>query len=55
MLKYSFLFLVLLSALGLHAQQLTLEDLLVKRTYSQKSVTGLASMNDGLHFTTLEN
>ncbi|HWS01352.1 MAG TPA: DPP IV N-terminal domain-containing protein, partial [Prolixibacteraceae bacterium] len=55
MLKYSFLFLVLLSALGLHAQQLTLEDLLIKRTYSQKSVTGLASMNDGLHFTTLEN
>ncbi len=53
--KYCLLLLVLLATLGLHAQQLTLEDVVVKRTYAQKSVNGLASLNDGLNYTTLEN
>jgi dipeptidyl-peptidase-4 len=47
--------LVLLAAFGLQAQQLTLEDVVIKRAYSQKSVIGLASMNDGLNYTALEN
>ncbi len=50
-----FLMLVLLAAFGLQAQQLTLEDVVIKRAYSQKSVIGLASMNDGLNYTALEN
>ena len=53
--KYSFLFLVLLATLDLHAQQLTLEDVLQKRAYTQKTVSGLASLNDGINFTILEN
>ncbi|MCL6102107.1 MAG: S9 family peptidase [Bacteroidetes bacterium] len=53
--RYCLLLLVLLATLGLHAQQLTLEDVVVKRTYAQKSVNGLASLNDGLNYTTLEN
>jgi len=47
--------LVLLATLGLSAQQLTLEDVVIKKTYGQKSVNGLASLNDGLNYTTLEN
>jgi dipeptidyl-peptidase-4 len=46
---------LLLATLGLHAQQLTLEDVVIKRAYSQKSVIGLASANDGLNYTALEN
>lgn len=53
--RYFLLFLVFSLALGLQAQQLTLEDVVVKRTYGQKSVYGLASLNDGLNYTTLEN
>ncbi len=53
--KYSFLFLILLATLGMQAQQLTLEDVVLKRTYGQKAVYGLASLNDGLNYTTLEN
>jgi dipeptidyl-peptidase 4 len=52
--KYSLLFFVLLTTLGLYAQQLTLEDVVIKRSYGQKSVFGLASLNDGLNYTTLE-
>ena len=53
--KYLLLLLVLLATLGLQAQKLTLEDVVIKRTYGQKSVNGLASLNDGLNYTTLEN
>jgi len=31
-----------------------MEDLMLNRTFSQKSVYGLRSMNDGIHYTTLE-
>jgi dipeptidyl-peptidase-4 len=53
--RYCLLLLVLLVTLGLCAQQLTLEDVVIKRIYAQKSVNGLASLNDGLNYTTLEN
>ena len=39
----------------LQAQQITLEDLFTKRSFIQSAVTGLASTNDGLNYTTLEN
>jgi hypothetical protein len=53
--KYVLLFLILLAFLGLQAQKLTLEDVVIKRAYAQKSVIGLASLNDGLNYTALEN
>ena len=53
--KVSLLFLVLVIALGLRGQKLTIEDVVIKRLYGQKSVAGLASLNDGLNYTTLEN
>ncbi len=53
--KYSFLLLVFLATHALHAQKLTLDDVVIKRTYGQKAVYGLASLNDGLNYTTLEN
>ena len=37
------------------AQQITLEDLFVKRRFHESTVTGLASTKDGLSYTTLEN
>ncbi len=56
MLKsYSLLLLVLVATLDLQAQRLTIEDVVIKRIYGQKTVNGLASMNDGLNYTTLEN
>ncbi len=36
-------------------QKITLEDLIVRNTFRQESVQGLRSMNDGLHYTTLED
>jgi dipeptidyl-peptidase-4 len=36
-------------------KDVTLEDLWKKYTFSQESVSGLRSMNDGLHYTILEN
>jgi len=53
--RYSLFLLVLLASLGLRAQQLTLDDVVLRRTYGQKAVYGLASLNDGLNYTTLEN
>ena len=52
--KYCLLLVILLAGTGLLAQKLTIEDVVIKRTYGQKYVTGLASLNDGLHYTTLE-
>lgn len=43
----------LLANAGL-AQELTLEDIWLNGTYQQKSVHGLRSMVDGLHYTTLD-
>ena len=48
--RYCLLFLVLLATFGLSAQQLTLEDVVIKKNYAQKSVNGLASLNDGLNY-----
>ena len=45
-------------ALSLQAQEkqkITLEDILVKGTFRAQTVTGLRSMKDGEHYTTLEN
>ena len=52
--KYCLLLVILLAGTGLLAQKLTIEDVVIKRTYGQKYVTGLASLNDGLYYTTLE-
>ena len=35
-------------------KQITLEDIFVKRTFSSKGVWGVNSMNDGIHYTTLQ-
>ena len=53
--KYCLLLLILLATLSLSAQQLSLEDVVIKKAYAQKSVYGLASLNDGMNYTTLEN
>jgi len=39
----------------LKAQQITLKDLFVTRSFQQSTVNGLASTKDGLNYTTLEN
>ena len=36
-------------------QKITLDDILVKGTFRAQTVTGLRSMKDGEHYTTLEN
>lgn len=55
MLKRTGLLIMLLgSILALQAQKLTLEDVVLRRAYAPKDVSGLASMNDGLHYTALE-
>ncbi|NQV53867.1 MAG: DPP IV N-terminal domain-containing protein [Flavobacteriales bacterium] len=40
--------------LSLSAQDITLEDIWKKGTFKQRSVYGLSSMNDGIHYTTLD-
>ncbi len=37
------------------SQKITLEDIFVKGTFRAQSVYGLRSMNDGTHYTTMEN
>lgn len=58
-MKHFFVLLVALSVLyGVHAQsvkQLSLEDFVVKYTFQQETVSGIRSMNDGLHFTMLKD
>jgi len=53
------LLLVLLATFSLNAvpqqKKITLEDIYLKREFTERSVRGLRSMNDGEHFTTLEN
>lgn len=36
-------------------KKIELEDIFIKGTFSEKTISGLRSMNDGLHYTTLEN
>jgi dipeptidyl-peptidase-4 len=58
MKKFSVLVFAVLTVFAIHAQtagKMTLEDILVKGTFQAKTVSGLRSMNDGLHYTTLEN
>ena len=52
---FSVLFLISACYATLQAQQITLEDLFVTRSFQQSKVDGLASTNDGLNYTTLEN
>ena len=49
------LFLISACYSTLQAQQITLEDLFVKRSFKESAFTGLASTKDGLSYTTLEN
>ncbi len=52
-LVFIFLIVLVYSATA-QTQKITLEDILVKGTFHAKSVDGLRSMNDGIHYTTLE-
>lgn len=36
-------------------KKIELEDIFTKGTFTEKTISGLRSMNDGLHYTTLEN
>lgn len=58
MKRLVFLVLAAIIAMGATAQnnqRITLEDLFVKGTFRASSVYGLRSMNDGIHYTTMEN
>ncbi len=56
MQKLIYILALLIMPLALHAQKKTvsLEDITSLGTFSAKSVHGLTSMNDGVHYTTLE-
>lgn len=43
------------TAFAQSTQKITLEDIFVKETFRAQTVSGLRSMNDGEHYTTLEN
>jgi len=45
---------VVVSAIAQEKKQLTLDDFVVKKTFSQQRVEGINSMNDGLHFSSLK-
>jgi len=51
----SVLFLISAFCTTLEAQKITLEDIFVTRSFQQSKVDGVASANDGLNYTTLEN
>lgn len=53
--RFNLLAIILLTAVALYGQKLTLEDVVLKRSYAHKGVPGLASMKDGLSYTLLEN
>ena len=53
-LKNIFTTALLALTLSLSAQDITLEDIWKKGTFRQRSVYGLSSMNDGIHYTTLD-
>ncbi|MDD4142094.1 MAG: S9 family peptidase [Bacteroidales bacterium] len=54
--KKLILFLIILLPVSLFSQdkKLTLEDFFVNYTFRQKSIYGIRSMNDGIHYTTLD-
>lgn len=57
MKKYCFLITAIALAISLHAKEtreITLEKIWLKGSFSQKSVYGLNSMKDGMHYTVLE-
>ncbi len=49
------LIIFIISAQAQTTQKITLEDIFVKGTFRAQTVSGLRSMNDGEHYTTLEN
>ena len=49
------LFLISACFTNIQAQQITLEDLFIKRSFKESTVTGLASTKDGMSYTTIEN
>jgi len=51
---FSILFFVLFPFYCIHAQQITLEDVVTKGTFRQKSIDRLQSSHDGLSYTILE-
>ncbi len=52
---FCFVLVLIISANAQQSVKFTLEDIFVKRIFAAQSVTGLRSMNDGEHYTTLEN
>ncbi|MFA9389106.1 MAG: S9 family peptidase [Prolixibacteraceae bacterium] len=48
-----FAFTLALSALSQEKKQLTLEDFVVRSTFKTKTIDGVISMNDGIHFSSL--
>ena len=47
------LFLISACFTNIQAQQITLEDLFIKRSFKELTVTGLASTKDGMSYTTI--
>ena len=52
---FALIVLISISLQAQNTQKITLEDFLVKRSFQAQTVSGLRSMNDGEHYTTLEN
>jgi dipeptidyl-peptidase-4 len=48
-------FLLSISFTAFSQKKITLEDVVKNRIFTQKTITGLRSMNDGLNYSTLEN
>lgn len=55
MLFLSFLIMLSLGSTAQQSKKITMDDLMKDYTFSSKSVYGLRSMNDGVHYTTLED
>ncbi|MBN1820958.1 MAG: DPP IV N-terminal domain-containing protein, partial [Prolixibacteraceae bacterium] len=51
----SLAFILGLSTIAQETKKITLEDIFVNNTFAQKTVSGLRSMNDGEHYTTIAN
>jgi len=48
-------FLISIAFTAFSQKRITLQDVVKDRIFSQKTISGLTSMNDGLHYSTLEN
>ena len=46
--------LLIVNNLDAQKKDITLEDIWVNTTFNSKAISGLESMNDGLHYSTLE-